>query len=808
MEAMGLEIKIRGCLMTLEMVETPTKFNSDGADRSDQLRPGWRPLNSVDTEEPSELARAAVQYAKLGIPVFQVKPGSKEPLSAHGFKDATTDIAKITKLWATNPRANIGIAMGELAVLDVDGDAGKETLFNLLGVRDPRDLTPLVAETPSGGWHLIFRRAGMSIRNRASDIGPGLDTRGVTRDGEPAGYIVVAPSIVQNGIGPKPYRWQDPNALERLDGLPPTPRKLAFLATFNKRERELIANDVELNEQIEASPPNEWLKIFDAHQPAPMATGHGEISVAYAHPYIQTILDGECDEIARAGFGAQEQTLNTASFRVGARLKQFGLSAHADDACQRLLEAAQQMPNERGKRPWNRSELREKIARGVHDGLAKGAFAPKFLEPGVVALPSGLDAEITQLASLHPILYDQQRKEVSKRLGIKTETLDSVVSQRRQENEAKSKGGSGLEDDEPWPEPVSGRELFHELVKCLKTYAILPPLSAEAIALWVIHAHALDAATHSPLLVLNSPEKRCGKTTVAKIVAALAPKGLHAANITAAVLFRVIDAYRPTIVIDEADTFLDLQDELRGIINGGHDRESAQVWRVEGEGAERKPEGFSVWAPKVIALIGSLPDTIEDRSIRVPLRRKLPSEQTERLPAGLRKSFADLRRQAARWATDNVEALRSGNPPLPDELNDRAGDNWRPLLAIADLINGKPSKVARDVASKLSLSADEDDTRTALLKNIRELFHEHANSDLPVHALLEGLNSMSEAPWGEYRDGKGLSARALAKMLRPFEIRSHETKNYNTYRRADFDDAFGRYLDGGEIVGEPMPPDE
>jgi hypothetical protein len=63
-----------------------------------------------------------------------------------------------------------------------------------------------------------------------------------------------------------------------------------------------------------------------------------------------------------------------------------------------------------------------------------------------------------------------------------------------------------------------------------------------------------------------------------------------------------VEKYRPTLLIDEADTFLGDHDELRGIINSGHRRSSAFVLRCDGD--DQEPKSLSTWCPKAIALIG------------------------------------------------------------------------------------------------------------------------------------------------------------------------------------------------------------
>jgi hypothetical protein len=109
-------------------------------------------------------------------------------------------------------------------------------------------------------------------------------------------------------------------------------------------------------------------------------------------------------------------------------------------------------------------------------------------------------------------------------------------------------------------------------------------------------------------------------------------------------------------------------------------------------------EQFSTWTPKVIALIGKLPDTLADRSITVKMRRKRNDEIKEKIRySKLHEELKDIRRKLLRWA-DDIEL--NGEPNIPKGLDDRAADNWIPLLSIAKKIEW--SEQAKSAALSLS----------------------------------------------------------------------------------------------------------
>ncbi len=259
-----------------------------------------------------------------------------------------------------------------------------------------------------------------------------------------------------------------------------------------------------------------------------------------------------------------------------------------------------------------------------------------------------LDVELDRLAQLPRTEYEKVRKETAKRLDLRVSVLDEEVELRHTDHGGAQSGKLGaLKPVEPWPEPVIGGELVDRIVSVLLRFMVLSREQAISLALWTIYSHVHDAAEHSPILAIQSPEKRCGKTTLLQIISRLVPRAVPAANITAAAIFRAIEAWHPILLLDEGETYLQYNDDMRGVLNSGFSRDSAYVIRTVGDNHE--PKQFSTWCPKVIALIRTLPDTLQDRSIVILLRRKLATEKTERFGKRQHQELEDLRAQIARW---------------------------------------------------------------------------------------------------------------------------------------------------------------
>jgi putative DNA primase/helicase len=401
------------------------------------------------------------------------------------------------------------------------------------------------------------------------------------------------------------------------------------------------------------------------------------------------------------------------------------------------------------------------FAKKSNDALAKRAAEKK-------AGPRPDDKTLIEaLARKDHTEYDRLRGDVAETLGIRVGTLDDKVEMLRKKMEPADHELPHWKI-EPWPEEVAGDALLDLIRRVFRRYIVLPPDADIALSLWTLHAWTMDAGEISPFLLLVSPTKRCGKTSVLIILFYLTPRSELASNISPSALFRYIEVHRPTLLLDEADSFLKDNEEFRGILDAGHTKAGSYVIRNVEIAGEHKPRRFSTWAPKAIASIGRFADTLDDRGIKVALQRKPPGSKVMRLRRRDSEEFATLRSKAARWAADNFDKLADPDPAVPQVLHDRAADNWRPLLAIADLAGGEWPARARAAALTLSGESAEDALGVELLKDVRLAFKD--DEVIRSADLVAELAKDPERPWAEYNKGKPISQRQVARLLGTFGI--------------------------------------
>jgi Protein of unknown function (DUF3631) len=221
---------------------------------------------------------------------------------------------------------------------------------------------------------------------------------------------------------------------------------------------------------------------------------------------------------------------------------------------------------------------------------------------------------------------------------------------------------------------------------------------------------------------------------------------------------------------------------------------------------------FKTFAPLALAAIGRLPLPILHRSIVLRMERN-PHANLERfdpktMPAQARVCEA-VYRETLDWAQ---QCKFDTDPPIPQELLNRAADNWRVLFSVADACSAEWGKAARDAAVELSRGCDED-MAVRLLSDIRDIFNRLATDRISSASLIQALVDLPDGLWAEWRGlrdnalPRPLTPPALAHLLAPFGIRPRtiwprcrgaSDRSVRGYRREWFERAWTSYCDQGD----------
>jgi putative DNA primase/helicase len=272
--------------------------------------------------------QAALDYSQLlSFAVFPVGADCRQPLTEHGYKDASRDPDAVRRLWAGRERANMALATGHVSgvfVLDVDvkGADGFKTLADLEATHGSLPLS-WRSKTPSDGAHLYFRQPERALRNRVN-FRPGLDVR---TDG---GSVALPPSRKPHGG----YSW----LIDPLDG-------------------------------CELADAPEWLlDIIDPPQPPAQPYQPMKVtSTDRAARYVAAAVDRECGDLSRMGPNTGR---NLKLFQAAANLGQL---VGAGLLPQALAEGAlERAATECGLwREDGAHAVRASISSGIRKGIAR-----------------------------------------------------------------------------------------------------------------------------------------------------------------------------------------------------------------------------------------------------------------------------------------------------------------------------------------------------------------------------------------------------------------------------------------------------
>jgi hypothetical protein len=455
---------------------------------------------------------------------------------------------------------------------------------------------------------------------------------------------------------------------------------------------------------------------------------------------------------------------------------------------------------------WARSGgTRERL-----DGLI--AKAPDWQAPAAKTDEQKADAERSEKELLDALAKmpkgleaARERKRLAKEFRVNRSDIDAEIEARR----AQAEGAAPLHGHwyvEPWPEPADGDALIRDIMRKLQRHVVISHDYALGIALWTMLAWVHDeVATHSPILDITSAEPESGKTTLLVV-----PRAISSVDISRGALYRSIQRWQPSFVIDEFDDVLAAKNdndkaELRSVINSGHTKGQGVLRCITDE---HKPELFPTFCPKAIGMVGrEMPATTLGRCIEIELRRRKKSEPITRFKHEDDSGLVDLRSRLRRWSMDNTEKLRGCAPAMPDGFENRRADNWRVQFAIADLAGEDWGDKARAAALKIEGGSDSHTDAGRALADTKAIFYPKNDKGgtldpldrISSADLVAQLCAYEDSPWAEWKKGKPITQAQLARLLKryriaPMNVRMSNGSVVRGCQRVQFEDPWERYL--------------
>jgi hypothetical protein len=323
------------------------------------------------------------------------------------------------------------------------------------------------------------------------------------------------------------------------------------------------------------------------------------------------------------------------------------------------------------------------------------------------------------------------------------------------------------------PATEDGAALLQDVEHFSSRFIVLPGRTLLPLALWSVGTHLFNVFDSFAYLAITSPTPRCGKSRVLEILALLCVNPERTSNISEAALFRLIERFQPTLLLDEMEQIREKGERaqiLRNLLNAGNRRDAVAIRCAE---AGKSIERCNVYCPKALAAIGSLPDTITDRAIVIRMQRRTREEKIERfLLQKVKPQARETVKRIVAWGKQNrgtIEAAYTDAPDL-DFLEDRDAESWAPLfsiLAVAD-----PSRLAelRGCAETLCGQKEDDADDHLAVRLILDSCGVLREGERHIAGaeLLARLRAIEDSPWSD----TNFDARRLTKHLRAFGLRS------------------------------------
>lgn len=323
---------------------------------------------------------------------------------------------------------------------------------------------------------------------------------------------------------------------------------------------------------------------------------------------------------------------------------------------------------------------------------------------------------------------------------------------------------------------VSAALVFIEIRQALLKFVDFRKESdADILTLWLMGTYFFPIFDAYPYIYLVGV-KRSGKTKTLLIIEKLAFNAILSSNISPAVLFRLVEARRCTLALDESEQLADKtkKEELRELLNAGYKR-GAPAYRVRKNSKnDFEIEAFEVYGPKAIANIAGLDSVLEDRAITITMVRTDNPDKGNLAVTERAENWVYLRSLLYSFALTHAKAVADIYHQDPDvnALLNRQNELWRPLLSIAKVVDTKLPGTFTRIRDEAIRRAEEtsgndlEDFDSAVLLALRSLVDAEVEASLTNKKIREKALEYLEEDQYQYFTSRGVGA-----ALKRFGIR-------------------------------------
>jgi hypothetical protein len=381
---------------------------------------------------------------------------------------------------------------------------------------------------------------------------------------------------------------------------------------------------------------------------------------------------------------------------------------------------------------------------------------------------------------------NQLAKTWAKKLGV---TVESLRGAKKDSTSQMVSGEMGADPD-PWPDEVEIAEVLEDLHAVIKTYIATEEYNVTVVAFWIVFTWVWEDAHYLPLLVLTSPERECGKSTLRDLIIALSRRSMRVASIPDGSVHRLVGLFRPTLCVDEAEKLTKDRPNTVVVLNSGFEH-GEKIPRFNTETGSF--EYFDPACPKLVSGIGTyLEDHTLSRSFIIEMRRATEEEESKLTDGAFFNPGApvivELRRKMLRWGSDHgAEYHRLSRDimlEMPRSIRGRnknkfaslfgiakqAGDDWVKLLTQAAFLLLQQTATHADTSLEHRLL--EDCYRVVTTRSDLLIKGTADRLFIGTTDLIQALHGFPEAPWYSMpKSGKPLNANQLFYYLKRYKIK-------------------------------------